>query len=97
MESDLGRAETFNSEHFQTLSMKSRCIEDHDTIQGKYHSLKYGDFRKCDFYHCLIVVLRRRYFMKSVWKTSEMNVSELPRSLSKDELLTPRNKKVRAI
>ena len=32
LESDLGRAETFDSEHFQTLSVKSRRPEDHDMI-----------------------------------------------------------------
>ena len=36
----------------------------------------------------------RRDFTESVWKCSESNVSALHKSLSKDELLTLKNKKV---
>ena len=87
LESELILAETFISDAFQTFLWRIWS-----KFQARY--LSFHDNSVSIFSYWIRGLSGPEIFLKSIWKTPEMNVSALVRSLSKYELLTLKNKKV---
>ena len=87
LESELILAETFISDAFQTFlwSIWSK-------FQARY--LSFHDNSVSILSDSIRGLSGPEIFLKSIWKTPEMNVSAMIRSLSKYEVLTLKNKKV---